>query len=365
MNRIFGIPSEKENANEKQKVKVRQEPGEFPFSIEIVAENLKVPWAIDISDEGILYVTERTGTVRTIDDGRLNPDPLIRFSPPFSSIVEDGLMGIALDPDFSQNHYLYVMYSYLEGNKTYNRVVRLIEQNRTAAADRILVDRIPGGLIHNGGRIKFGPDKKLYITTGDAGIQNLAQDPASLGGKILRINTDGSIPEDNPFPGSPVYALGLRNPQGLAWNLNNNALYASDHGSIGYDEINLIIPGGNYGWPLVQGDEERADMDLQKPLIQSGGQTWAPSGIAYMNLGPWKGKLLAAALVGEELLAFPMNKDRTEVKGAETWLKGTYGRLREVIQSKDGSIYITTSNRDGRGIPNAGDDKILRLVPKG
>jgi glucose/arabinose dehydrogenase len=285
------------------------------------------------------------------------------FSVPFVSAGEGGLMGIALDPNYSQNHYMYVMHSYGEGNQIYNRVIRLVENNNRASIDRILLDRIPGGRIHNGGRLKIGPDKKLYITTGDSGNSALAQDPTSLAGKILRIELDGRIPADNPIINSPVYSLGHRNPEGLAWN-TKNVLYESEHGQSAHDEINIIKPGANYGWPLVQGNEESTEVIVEKPLIHSGEETWAPSGIAFVNQGPWQGKLLVANLRGQQLLAMSLNGNGTVVKSMVSSLKNEYGRLREVIQGKDGSIYLTTSNRDGRGNPDKADDRIIRLIPK-
>ncbi|MEL7654655.1 MAG: PQQ-dependent sugar dehydrogenase, partial [Bacillota bacterium] len=225
-------------------------------------------------------------------------------------------------------------------------------------------DKIPGWLVNVGGRLKNGPDQKLYITTGDAGNPSSAQDLSSTAGKILRIELDGRIPEDNPFPNSPVYSLGLRNPQGLTWS-SKNVMYATDHGAAAHDEINIIEPEGNYGWPIVQGDEVSSELKSIKPLIHSGDETWAPSGIAFVNQGPWQGKLIAAALRGEQLLGFPLNNNGTKVKEIESWLKDEYGRLREVVQAKDGTIYITTSNRDGRkGVPDIADDRILRLIPK-
>jgi len=335
---------------------------ELPFEVEVVAENLFVPWAIDISNEGKLYFTERSGAVRIIEDGKLLPQPLIRFSAPFVSQGEGGLMGIALDPNYSQNHYIYVMHSYAEGNQVHNRVVRLIENNNKASIDRVLIDKIPGGRIHNGGRIKIGPDGKLYITTGDAGNSALAQNITSTAGKILRIELDGSIPEDNPNVNSPVYSLGHRNPQGLAWN-SRNILYASEHGQTAHDEINIIQPGANYGWPLVQGNEDSKEVIVQKPLIHSEEETWAPSGIAFVDQGPWQGKLLVATLRGEQLLTISLNGKGTKVNSVDSWLKNRYGRLREIIQGKDGAIYLTTSNRDGRGNPNIGDDRIIRIIP--
>lgn len=353
-NTIF--PTYKEKKLKTISFKSRQ----FPYKIEVIAENLDVPWAVDISNEGDIYFTERTGSIRVIKDGKLNPQPLITFSYPFVSQGEGGLMGIALDPNYSQNHYLYVMHSYFKDNAIYNRVVRLIENNDKAYIDRVIIDNIPGGQIHNGGRIKIGPDQKLYITTGDAGNPYLSQSLSSIAGKILRIELDGSIPNDNPIANSPIYSFGHRNPQGLAWN-SQNVLYSSEHGQSAHDEINIITSGSNYGWPLVQGDDESTEILVQKPLIHSNEDTWAPSGITFVNQGLWKNKLLVATLRGQELLAISLNQNGYVVENIEYWLKGEYGRLREVIQGKNGSIYITTSNRDGRGNPSISDDKILRL----
>ena len=346
--------------NVKAKVNSRRQ---FPYEIKVIAENLFVPWAIDISNEGKLYFTERSGIIRIIEDGKLLSQPIMTFSTPFVSQGEGGLLGITLDLNYSQNHYIYVMHSYGETNKIYNRVVRLLENNNKATIDKILLDKIPGGQIHNGGRIKIGPDKKLYITTGDAGNSALAQEPMSTAGKILRIELDGRIPEDNPINNSPVYSLGHRNPQGLAWD-SKNVLYASEHGQSAHDEINIIKPGANYGWPLVQGNEESTEIMIQKPLIHSKEETLAPSGITFVNQGPWQGKLLIANLRGQQLLAMELNGKGTVVNNVQGLLKNEYGRLREVIEDKDGSIYMTTSNRDGRGKPDRADDKIIKLIPK-
>lgn len=338
-------------------------PRQLPYDIQVIAENLYVPWAIDISDSNKLYFTERSGTIRVIQNGILLPQPLITFPPPFISQGEGGLMGLVLDPNFSQNHYIYVMYSYLEGNQIYNRVARLVENNNRASINRIIIDKIPGSQVHNGGRLKIGPDQKLYISTGDATNPSLSQDPTSLAGKILRLELDGSIPLDNPLRNSPVYSLGHRNPQGLAWS-PRNILYSSDHGPSAHDEINIIYPGANYGWPLVQGDETSPLIMSFPPLINSGLDTWAPSGITFITQGPWEGKLLVATLRGQRLLAISLNEDGTVVENVESLLPNEYGRLREVIQANDGSIYITTSNRDGRGTIQAADDKIIRLIPR-
>lgn len=346
------------------KVKIKESKSrQFPYKIEVIAENLYVPWAIALGEQGNLYFTERSGSIRVIKDGKLQKQPLINFSPPFVSQGEGGLLGIALDPNFSKNHYMYVMHSYEEGGQIYNRIVRLIENNDRASIDRVLLDRIPGGRIHNGGRIKIGPDQKLYITSGDAGNSALAQDISSTAGKILRIELDGSIPNDNPIRNSPVYSLGHRNPQGLAWN-SENILYESEHGQFAHDEINIIKPGANYGWPIVQGNEESTKIIVEKPLVQSGEDTWAPSGITFVNNGPWKGRLLVSTLRGQQLLNISLNSEGTTVNSIESWLKNEYGRLREVIEGNNGELYITTSNRDGRGSPVATDDRIIKLSLK-
>lgn len=335
---------------------------EMPYRIETIVDGLYVPWAIAISDYGRLYFTERSGTIRVIDNGRLIKDPLIIFGPPFVNRGEGGLMGIAIDPNFAQNHYIYVMQTYTEHNQLLNRIIRLKENNNTAQIDQIIIDKIPGGLLHNGGRIKIGPDQKLYVTTGDAGNTNLAQNINSLAGKILRLELDGSIPKNNPIPNSPIYSLGHRNPQGLAWN-SEDILYASDHGATAHDEINIIYPGANYGWPYIEGEETSTEFLIQNPIIQSGNSTWSPSGMTFVTDGPWKGQLLVAALRGEQLLDFSIDENGIDVKKVDSWLQNGYGRLREAVEDKDGTIYITTSNRDGRGAPSSSDDKIIRLVP--
>lgn len=174
----------------------------------------------------------------------------------------------------------------------------------------------------------------------------------------IDISSDGSIPEDNPIMNSPIYSLGHRNPQGLAWN-SKNILYASEHGPTAYDEINIIKPGANYGWPLVKGNETTSQVSVQQPLVHSQTSTWAPSGIAFINEGPWQGKLLVANLRGSQLLAISFNEEGTKVEQVDAWLQNEYGRLREVVQARDGAIYLTTSNRDGRGNPDVTDDKIM------
>ena len=338
-------------------------PGEFPYEVQIVAENLILPWAIDISDEGVIYFTERGGNIRSIENGVLNPEPIYRFTPPFISAGEGGLLGLALDPNFLENHYLYVMYTYQENNQIYSQVVRMLVDGQTASIDKVIIDKIPASRQHNGGRIKIGPDNKLYIATGDANVAELAQDINSLAGKILRLELDGTIPADNPFPNSPVYSYGHRNPQGLTWG-ENNIMYESEHGQTAHDEINIIVPGGNYGWPLVEGNETTEGVRTIQPLIHSENNTWAPSGIAYINQGPWAGRLVVGSLRGKQLLVFDLDEAGTSVENIESWLFNEYGRLRDVYIAKDRTIYITTSNREVSGNATRGDDRIIRLLPR-
>jgi glucose/arabinose dehydrogenase len=334
---------------------------QIPYRTDVVATGLDVPWELVFAPDGRLFFTERPGTVRVIVQGKLRQEPVISFPAPFVSEGEGGLLGLAVDPDFARNHYLYAYHTYREQDRLYNRVLRLREQNNRAVIDSVLIDKIPGGLIHNGGRIKIGPDRHLYITTGDAGVSRQAQDRSSLAGKILRIGLDGSIPTDNPFPGSPVYSYGHRNPQGLAWNPADGALYSSEHGSTGHDEINLIQPGINYGWPVIQGDEQARGM--RSPVIHSGDDTWAPAGMTFASAGPWAGQLLAANLRGEQVLKIAFAPGNPETASdVSAFFRDRYGRLRNAVSAPDGTIYLLTSNLDGRGIARAGDDKIIRLT---
>jgi len=213
-----------------------------------VAKKLDIPWALDFLPDGSIIFTERAGRIRLIDirEGLL-PDPLLTIDE-VEHTGEGGLLGIAVHPDFTQNQFIYVYYTYRDGAGLANKVVRFRMQDRDLLDEKLVIDGIPGASIHDGGRIKFGPDRLLYITTGDAAVSDSAQDKNSLAGKILRLNDEGIVPENNPFPGSPVYSFGHRNPQGLAWD-DKGRLWATEHGSQAYDELNLIEPGKNYGWP--------------------------------------------------------------------------------------------------------------------
>lgn len=336
----------------------------IPYEASVLVDGLNVPWELVSVPDGRMFVTERPGTIRVIENGELASEPLIEFAAPFNEEGEGGLLGLAADPDFDNNGYLYAYHSYLEGGGDIaNRVLRLKVSDGKATIDKELLSDIPGGVNHNGGRIKIGPDNLLYITTGERYEPELAQNEDSLGGKILRIGLDGSIPEDNPWPNSPVYSMGHRNAQGLAWNLDNGYLYATEHGQRNFDEINRIEAGENYGWPEVEGDDDK-NGTYQAPLAHSGDETWAPSGVAFIEEGPWAGSLLAANLRGEQLLKITLSEDGTQVTQVEPIFKDEWGRIRNVTAGEDGKLYVLTNNRDGRGSPRDGDDQLIVLTPK-
>ncbi|WP_151732938.1 PQQ-dependent sugar dehydrogenase ['Paenibacillus yunnanensis' Narsing Rao et al. 2020] len=334
---------------------------ELPYTAEVLVTGLDVPWETAVTPDGRILLTERSGSLRVIENGRLRQTPLLTLMEPFASEGEGGLLGLALDPDFADNKYAYVYHSYRsEGEAVQNRVLRLKIGSSQAEIDKVLLDGIPGDRNHNGGRIRFGPDGYLYITTGERYEPELAQQQDSLGGKILRITRDGSIPQDNPLPGSPVYSWGHRNPQGLAWQPGTGVLFSSEHGQSAHDEINIIEPGANYGWPLIQGSESGDGM--QPPLLHSGEDTWAPSGMAFITQGPWAGELLVANLAGEQVLRISPEEEGAEPEVQELF-RGEWGRIRNVAEGPDGTLYLLTNNGDGRGEAGPEDDRLIALKP--
>ena len=342
-----------------------QEYPDLGVKVETVAENLEIPWSIAWAPDGTIFFTERGGDLRVIQDGIVSEKPILSLD---VGSMEGGLLGIALDPNYTENHYIYLYYTYNDFISTENKVVRYVESDLSLSEDKVLIDKIPGGPFHDGGRIKFGPDGKLYITTGDSGNADLSQDKNSMAGKILRINSDGSIPEDNPFFDSPIFSYGHRNPQGLDWDESGN-LVATEHGPSGWhgvahDEINVIVPGANYGWPDIIGSET---MDgLVTPIMNTGDDTWAPSGAEFYDgdkIPQWAGKYFVATLRGNHLHMIDFDLEKNRVISNQKLFDGDFGRLRDVATGPDGYLYVLTSNQDGRGVPKINDDRILRIVP--
>ncbi|MGA9909624.1 MAG: PQQ-dependent sugar dehydrogenase [Nitrososphaeraceae archaeon] len=320
--------------------------------IAIMADKLQTPWSIAFSENGTGFFTERSGTIKEINaNGKMLKDPLAYIR--VDQIGEGGLLGIALHPNFTSNHKMYVYHTYSNNSGTFNKVLMLLEKQDKIIDSETIFDGIPGGTFHNGGRLKFGPDSKLYVSTGDASKPELAQDKNSLAGKILRINDDGSIPQDNPFPGSPVYAFGFRNVQGMTWNPETKVMYATEHGSTGNDEIDIVRPGSNYGWPNEECSEGKAGT---APIICFN-PSIAPSGITFVksNKLGYKDDLIVATLKGSHLRSINLKT------GEQNNILVGYGRLRDVVEGPNGFLYVLTSNTDGRGIPQETDDKILRI----
>jgi len=311
--------------------------------VEILVENLDTPWAIDFLSFGELIFTEREGKVSILDINKKETKVVGNIQ--VSEVSESGLLGIAVDPQFNSNKFVYLYYTYEDGN----RVSRFILDQKLERMENesILIDKIPNARFHDGGRIKFGPDGKLYVTTGDATVPSSAQDLSSLAGKILRMNKDGTVPEDNPYK-NLVYSYGHRNPQGIAWN-EKGELYASEHGPTRNDEVNIIVKGNNYGWP-VECDENSSL--YTNPMRCYSELTLAPAGIAF-----YKDNLYVAGLRGSQLRKLTLDNEKITNEEA---LFEELGRIREVVEH-DGYLYITTSNMDGRGVPRAGDDKIIRI----
>ncbi len=346
------VPSEEPERDTESAGESSESVQEVVKGEQLIVGNLVVPWDIAFLPSGDLLVTERPGRLVRIGEGRrvYEIEGVLHRG-------EGGLLGVALHPDFEDNRWLYLYLTTQGENGTVNRV------ERYRYADDALTDRtdiltgIPGALYHDGGQIAFGPDGFLYVTTGDAGNPDAAQNVDSLAGKILRLRDDGSVPDENPF-GNAVYSYGHRNPQGLAWD-DGGRLWSTEHGrsglSSGYDELNLIEAGGNYGWPVIQGDETRDGMIA--PVMHSGPRTtWAPASAAYA-----RGSIFFGGLRGETLYEAVLSGDG--VAELRTHLAGEYGRLRAIVTDPDGMLFLTTSNTDGRGSPDGTDDRVLRLDP--
>jgi glucose/arabinose dehydrogenase len=324
-------------------------------STSIIAKNLTIPWDIGFLPDGSLLVTQRSGELLHIDE----KVKVVEQIKGVKHIGEGGLLGLALHPNFATNKYVYLYLTSQDSGQLTNRVERYTYDQGTLSSRTVILEGIKGAQYHDGGRIAFGPDSYLYITTGDAGDTAAAQDQKRLEGKILRVTDDGKPVATNPFA-NEVYSLGHRNAQGLAWDANQ-MLWSSEHGpsgtNTGFDEINKIVAGSNYGWPELTGDAVKNG--FVAPVIQSGkNETWAPGGLVY-----WDGSLFFPGLRGESLYEAHISADG-ELGELKAHLRGEFGRLRTVVLSPDGYFYLTTSNTDGRGKPMAEDDKVIKIDPK-
>lgn len=334
-------PESSESQVSKQQSSQRVSDSQKPVE---VAEGLDIPWSIQKNGE-TFYLSERPGTIAKITENQLEHQTVV-FSDELISEGEAGLLGFLLDSNFSTNQEAFAYYTYSEDGEIFNKIVKLKLEDKEWREVTVLVDQLPSGHYHAGGRLAIGPNHKLYATVGDAYELSKVQETDSLNGKILRLNLDGTIPADNPFNNSYVYSYGHRNSQGLAWT-TEGTLYASEHGENAHDEINQIEAGKNYGWPEIEGKETQEGMEI--PLFTSGEDTWAPSGMAE-----WNDRLYVAALRGSAILEFDLEneKKRTLIEG--------YGRIRDVL-IEGNTLYFVTNNLDGRGDGDADTDSLYQI----
>ncbi len=322
--------------------------------VNVVASGLSVPWAMAFLPDGGMLVTERRGTLRHIrPDGAITTIEIEGVR----AVEEAGLLGLAVHPAFTENGWLYLYFTYVgEQGAFKNRVDRYRLENDALLERTTIVQNIPGAIWGNGGALLFAPDRTLFISTGDADDTSTPQDLRSLGGKILRVKDDGSIPSDNPF-GTAVWSYGHRNVEGLTWD-SESRLWATERGrgaSAGEAEINLIVSGKNYGWPTVTGDMR--ENGVTASVVHSGRQeVWSPAGAAW-----YAGNLLFGSLRGEGLYQAAVNANPVVVKAH---FETEFGRIRAVAVGPDKMVYLTTSNTDGRGMPKEGDDRLIRVNPR-
>ncbi|QJT04231.1 PQQ-dependent sugar dehydrogenase [Streptomyces asoensis] len=321
--------------------------------VRTVAEGLNTPWGLAPLPEGGLLVASRDEGTITRVDAETGKKTELGEVPGVSAAGEGGLLGLALSPDYASDHMVYAYFT----SASDNRIVRMIYDPARPSGDQLgapdtVFKGIPKGMIHNGGRIAFGPDRLLYVGTGESGDRGLAQDKKSLGGKILRLTPEGEPAAGNPFPDSPVYSYGHRNVQGLAWD-SKQRLFAAEFGQDTWDELNAIVPGADYGWPTAEGRSE--DTKFRNPIAQWHTDDASPSGIAYAA-----GSIWMAGLKGQRLWRVPL-KGTAASADPQPFLQGEYGRLRTVVSAGGDKLWVTTSNTDGRGDPKKGDDRILEL----
>ena len=351
-------------------VVVETASGDARFRVETVAAGLEVPWGFAWLPNGDMLITERPGRVRIIEKGKLRAEPVFTV-PDVEPTGESGLMDITLHPDFVKNSFVYLAYSYNKDGKRV-KVVRYVIKGGKFGEPKAIIEDVPGTALHAGMRCRFGPDKKLYVTTGDSTDWTLAQKLDSLAGKTLRLNDDGTIPKDNPFVNTPgarteIWSFGHRNSQGLAWQPGSGLMFQTEHGpstfegkGSGGDEVNIVEAGKNYGWSEIHHTETRAGM--VSPLLEYS-PACAPASAMFYNgsvFQAFKGNFFFGCLRSSRIIRVVL--DGRRVVSQENLLEGVFGRIREMEQGPDGYIYFSTSNRDGRGSPAKDDDRILRLV---
>lgn len=310
----------------------------------IISQDLDAPWSVAFHD-GTPLVSERdSARILELDEhGGTREVVVIDGVRPAG---EGGLLGLAVHDD-----HLYAYFTAADANRIERYALSGEPGGFTIGDAETVLDGVPSAANHNGGRIAFGPDGMLYATTGDAGIRSAAQDPASLAGKILRLTPEGDIPDDNPIPGSFVYSLGHRNPQGIAWDAEGT-MYAAEFGQDTWDELNVIEAGGNYGWPDAEGI---AGIDRYIDPVQQ----WRPADASPSGIAIADDSIFIVSLRGERLREVPL----TDLTAATEHWTGEYGRLRDVVADSDGALWVLTNNTDGRGAPRPGDDHILRFEP--
>ena len=329
------------------------------FGVQTLATGLQIPWSLAFTPDGRLLVTERPGRVRVVQNGALLAEPALTLTDVFTT-GESGILGLAVHPQFASNRFVYLTYTASGPDGPVARLMRFRETANRLAEGVVLLDDVPAANIHNGSRVKFGPDGLLYVTFGDVATPSVAQDAASLNGKVLRLTDDGLSAPGNRFA-SPVYSLGHRNPQGIDWHPVTGELWETEHGQTHNDEINVIDSGANYGWPTIEAAETRPDMVA--PIVFFVPAV-APSGAAFYRgtaIPAFANQLFVATLRGMALLRLTV--DGRRVTAQERLLENRYGRLRDVVSGPDGYLYVCTSNRDGRTTPVAEDDRLLRIVP--
>ncbi|HRI03265.1 MAG TPA: PQQ-dependent sugar dehydrogenase [Pyrinomonadaceae bacterium] len=350
---------------------ISTESGDVRFRVETVATGLEVPWGFAWLPNKDLLVTERPGRVRIVESGKLRAEPVYTV-PDVEPSSESGLMDVSIHPEFAKNNFIYLAYSYNKDGKRV-RVMRYKYAGGKFTEPKVVIEDIPGAPNHAGMRARFGPDGKLYITTGDSTDWTLAQKLDSLAGKTLRLNDDGTVPQDNPFVKTPgarpeIWTYGNRNPQGIAWQPGTGLTFQTEHGpsffegkGSGGDEVNILEKGKNYGWPEIHHTDKKEGME--SPLLEYS-PACAPGSAMFYNATAFPGfggNFFFGCLRGARIIRVVL--EGRKVVRQENLLEGTVGRIREVGQGPDGFIYFSTSNRDGRGNAAKDDDRIMRLVP--